>query len=282
MAALGFRLIANVPRPDPALVEGFRGAATGHVGDALGRSAAMAASIKPVSPVVSFCGVAFTVKTRPVDNLVVWKALQLAQPGDVLVIATGQHLAHSNWGDLTSRVGAGRGLAMVTDGAVRDLDGIAEAGLPVFAAAVTPNSPQKDGPGEINVPIACGGQVVHPGDILVGDRDGVVVVPRHDAAAALSELERIRSYETQQLEAIARGDFFHPGSIGCWSSAGRCSSMRPAMPNDRHRSARRRIRRAYPTRLLERDSGRRRDRRVEPQRGTRTSARRRVRRAELR
>ncbi len=100
---------------------------------------------------------------------------------------------------------------MVTDGAVRDVDGIAEAGLPVFAAAVTPNSPQKDGPGEINVPIACGGQVVHPGDILVGDGDGVVVVPRHHAAAALVEVERIRSYEAARLEAIARGDFFPSG-----------------------------------------------------------------------
>jgi regulator of RNase E activity RraA len=100
---------------------------------------------------------------------------------------------------------------MITDGAVRDLDGIAEAGLPVFAAAVTPNSSQKDGPGEINVPIACGGQVVHPGDIVVGDRDGVVVVPRQDAAAALIELERIRSYETERLEAINRGDYFPPG-----------------------------------------------------------------------
>ena len=212
MAALGFRLIMDFPRPDAALVAGFRNAATGHVGDALGRSAAMDALIKPVGPITSFCGVAFTVKTRPVDNLVVWKALELAQPGDVIVIATGGHLAHSTWGDLTSRVGAARGLAaMVTDGAVRDVDGIAEAGMPVFAAAVTPNSPQKDGPGELNVPVACGGQVVHPGDILVGDRDGVVVVPRADAAAALIELERIRAYEAQRLDAIACGECFPPG-----------------------------------------------------------------------
>jgi regulator of RNase E activity RraA len=212
MATLGFRLIADFPRPDPALVERFRDAATGHVGDALGRSAALDASIKPVGPHASFCGVAFTVKTRPVDNLVVWKALELARPGDVLVIATGGHRGHSTWGDLTSRVAAARGLAaMVTDGAVRDVAGIAEAGMPVFAAAVTPNSPQKDGPGELNVPIACGGQVVHPGDILVGDEDGVVVVPRDDAAAVLGELERIRTYEAQRLEAISRGDFFPTG-----------------------------------------------------------------------
>jgi regulator of RNase E activity RraA len=212
MAPLGFRLIEDFPRPDAALVAGFRGAATGHVGDALGRSAAMDAAIKPVSPRAAFCGVAFTVKTRPVDNLVVWKALQVARPGDVLVIATGGYVGHSTWGDLTSRVAAARGLAaMVTDGAVRDLDGIAEAGLPVFAAAVTPNSPQKDGPGELNVPIACGGLVVHPGDILVGDRDGVVAVPRGDAQAVLSELERIRVYETERLAAIGRGDFFPAG-----------------------------------------------------------------------
>lgn len=209
MTGLGFRLIADFPRPDVAAVEGFRGAATGHVGDALGRSAAIDAGIKPVGRVASFCGVAFTVKTRPVDNLVVWKALELAKLGDVIVIATGGHLAHSTWGDLTSRVAAARGLAaMVTDGAVRDVDGIIEAGMPVFAAGVTPNSPQKDGPGELNVPIACGGQVVHPGDILVGDGDGVVVVPRNQAAAALKELERIRTYEAQRLEAIARGEFF--------------------------------------------------------------------------
>ena len=212
MATLGFRLIADVPRPDPALVAGFAGAATGHVGDALGRSAAMDPAIKPVGAASSFCGVAFTVKTRPVDNLVVWKALELAAPGDVIVIAAGGHVAHSTWGDLTSRVAAARGIvAMVTDGAVRDVADIDQVGLPVFAAAITPNSPHKDGPGELNVPIACGGQVVHPGDILVGDGDGVVVVPRDAAAAALRELQRIRAYEAQRLAAIARGDFFPSG-----------------------------------------------------------------------
>jgi regulator of RNase E activity RraA len=151
--------------------------------------------------------VAFTVKARPVDNLVIWKALELTKPGDVLVIATGGYLGHSTWGDLTSRVGAARGLAaMVTDGAVRDASGIVEAGLPVFAAAVTPNSPQKDGPGELYVRIACGGQVVEPGDILVGDEDGVVVVPRAQAADAIAGLRRVQSYEQERLAAIQRGE----------------------------------------------------------------------------
>lgn len=207
MTQFGFRLYTDFPRPAPGLVEGFKGAASGNVGDALGRSAAMDHHIKPVAPGMAFCGVAFTIKARPVDNLVVWKALQLARPGDVLVVATMGHVAHSTWGDLTSRVAAARGLAaMVTDGAVRDVSGIVEAGMPVFAAAVTPNSPHKDGPGELNVPVACGGQVVQPGDILVGDDDGVVVVSRDEAEPALAELRRVQDYEGQRLAAIQRGD----------------------------------------------------------------------------
>ncbi len=212
-AGLGFRLKLDFERPDGQLVEGFRGAATGNVGDALGRSAAMSYRIKPVGPGMTLCGVAFTIKARPVDNLIVWKALEVARPGDVLIIATGGHLEHSTWGDLTSRVGAIRSLGgMVTDGAVRDVPGIVAAGLAVFAAAVTPNSPQKDGPGEFNVPVACGGQVVQPGDIIVGDDDGVVVVPRADAPEALAALRTIQDYEQERSAQLERGELI-PASV---------------------------------------------------------------------
>lgn len=208
MPPFGFRLFTTFERPPAELVDGFRGAATGNVCDAIGRSAAVSYRIKPVGPPAAFCGVAFTIKARAVDNLVVWKALELAQPGDVLVIATGGHLEHSTWGDLTSRVAAARGLAaVVTDGAVRDVEGIVEAGVPVFAAGVTPNSPQKDGPGEINVPVSCGGQVIHPGDILVGDADGVAVIPRADAEMALTELRKVQAYEQERMQGIERGDY---------------------------------------------------------------------------
>jgi regulator of RNase E activity RraA len=111
------------------------------------------------------------------------------------------------FGDLTARVAVARGIAaVVTDGAVRDVAGMLDAGLPVFAAAVTPNSPQKDGPGDMNVPIACGGQVIQPGDILVGDADGVVVVPRESARRALIELEHVRTYEEERMRQIALGE----------------------------------------------------------------------------
>jgi regulator of RNase E activity RraA len=206
-STFGFRLRTALPRPAADLVEGFRGAATGNVCDALGRSAAMHHRIKPVVPGMTLCGVAFTIKARPVDNLIIWKALEVVQPGDVLVIATGDYTGHSTWGDLTSRVGAARKLGgVVTDGAVRDVDGMAEAGLPVFAAAVTPNSPQKDGPGEFNVPISCAGQVVQPGDIVVGDGDGVVVVPQGEAARALVALRQVQAYEQERMDGINRGE----------------------------------------------------------------------------
>ena len=206
-SAFGFTLYTQFRRPDAGLVARFDGAPTGNVGDALGRSAAMDHRIKPVAPGMRLAGTALTIKTRPVDNLLIWKALEIAQPGDVLVICTGDYLGHSVFGDLTARVAVARGLAgVVTDGAVRDVDGIVEAGLPVFAAAVTPNSPQKDGPGEINVPVACGGQVVEPGDILVGDGDGVVVIPARDAERAAVEFERVRSYEEERMRQIVSGE----------------------------------------------------------------------------
>lgn len=203
----GFRLFTRFERPDPAIVAGFRDAATGQVCDALGRFGALDHRIKPLGPGMRMVGVAVTVKARPCDNLVIWKAIELAQPGDVLVIATGGYTLSATWGDITSRAARARGVAgVVTDGAARDLDGILEVGLPVFAAAITPNSPFKDGPGELNVPVACGGVPIQPGDILVGDSDGVVCVPRLEAETTLAELRKIQAAEAQRLGELERGE----------------------------------------------------------------------------
>jgi 4-hydroxy-4-methyl-2-oxoglutarate aldolase len=195
-----------VPRPDPALVAQFDGASTGHLGDALGRSAALGPAVKPIVTAGPWCGVALTVIAPPADNLVVWKALSLAVPGDVIVIATAGHINHSIWGEMTGMVAARSGVvAVVTDGAVRDVTGLREVGVPVYAAAVTPNSPEKHGPGQVNTPICCAGQVVCPGDIVVGDTDGVVVVPLRDAEAAVQRLLQVREYEERRLAEIEAG-----------------------------------------------------------------------------
>jgi 4-hydroxy-4-methyl-2-oxoglutarate aldolase len=205
-ATPGLIINTSVERPDAALVGKFASAPTGYIGDALGRSGALSARIKPLADAMHMCGTAVTVEAPPGDNLVVWKALSLAQPGDVLVVATDDHRSHSVWGDVAGRLAALKGLAgFVTDGAVRDVAGLREIGLPTFTAAITPNSPQKDGPGKVNVPVTCGGRVVCPGDIIVGDIDGVVVVPRDLAQSVALELERICRYEDERSAAINAG-----------------------------------------------------------------------------
>jgi regulator of RNase E activity RraA len=196
----------DVPRPPSELLTRFSGLSTGPIGDALGRFAAMDHQIKPVDPGMHMAGSALTVWTRPCDNLVIYKALEMAQAGDVLVIATQGYTTNATWGELTSLIGHLRGLAgMVTDGVVRDRHEIVEIGFPVFACGFTPNSPLKDGPGKVNVPVTCGGATVRPGDILVGDADGVVVVPQELAETVLDGVSAIHAKEAAIRREIEAG-----------------------------------------------------------------------------
>jgi regulator of RNase E activity RraA len=170
------------------------------------RLSALDYRIKPLSPDARLCGPALTVRTRPGDNLMVWKALDVAQPGDVLVIATYEYATTSTFGELVVLAAKAKGLAgIVCDGMCRDASGIRATGLPVFAAGMVPSSPGKDGPGEIGGPVSCGGAVIHPGDILVGDEDGVVVVPLEDAADVAEKLVAIRQKEAMMLATIQSG-----------------------------------------------------------------------------
>jgi 4-hydroxy-4-methyl-2-oxoglutarate aldolase len=162
--------------------------------------------IKPLDPRMNLVGSALTVWTRPCDNIAIYKALEMAQPNDVLVIATYEYTTNSVWGELTTLVGRARGLAgMVTDGTVRDSREIIEIGLPIFARGLTPNSPFKSGPAKINVPISCGGVNVMPGDIVIGDADGVVVVPQDQAEAVLDRVDAIHAKEAGIRAEIEAG-----------------------------------------------------------------------------
>lgn len=203
---LGFKVITRIERPAPELVEPFKGFVTCNVGDALGRFGAMDYRIKPMVPGWRMAGPAITLRARPCDNLLVYKALEIAQPGDVLVISYYEYETNSVWGDLTSMIGKARGLAgMVTDGVVRDLAGLRAVDLPIFAIGLTPNSPQKDGPGEINVPVVCGGVIVNPGDIILGDDDGVVVVPQALASTVIEKTRAIIAKEEKMVADIKAG-----------------------------------------------------------------------------
>ncbi|MDQ4061797.1 MAG: RraA family protein [Pseudomonadota bacterium] len=195
------------PRPRAEHVERLAGAPVGHIVDAQGRVGALHHAIKPVTRAHRFAGAALTVDAGPRDNLAAWAALSVAKPGDVLVITTGGYEGAAVTGDLMVGMARNAGIvAVVTDGLVRDLDGLDAIGIPVFAAGVTPNSPQKNGPGRIGLPIVVGGVAVAPGDILCGDRDGVVVVAQDRAAEVVQGLDAIRDKEAAIEAAIRAGD----------------------------------------------------------------------------
>lgn len=206
----GFRIRTAIERPDPSLVEGFRAFPTPSISDLTNRLYAMVPAIGTMTgPDLPILGPACTVKVYPGDNLMVHKALDVARPGDVIVVDTNASTMTAVLGDLVSTKARHRQVAgFVVDGLIRDLPAIRALGdFPVFARGVTPMGPLHRGPGEIGYPIAAGGVVVHPGDIVVGDLNGVVIVPRDTAAELLERLRERAAAESEYERAVARGDF---------------------------------------------------------------------------
>ena len=196
---------ASQERPPSEVVERFRGAPTSFIVDAMNGTGALDWRIKPLVG-RSLVGVALTCDCGPIDNLAFLAALAECRPGDVLVVATGGYVGAAVTGDLLLGVARNRGAAgFVTDGLVRDLDDLETLGLPVFAMGVTPNSPQRRGPGSVGLPVVCGGVSIASGDVVVGDRDGVVVVPRARIADTLDNLERVKAMEAATLERVRAG-----------------------------------------------------------------------------
>jgi len=196
----------KIDRLLPAHVAPFSDIQTGFLVDALGRTGALHHRIKPVWSSPFFAGSALTVAVPPKDNLAIYAAMRIAQPGDVLVIATGAYEGAALFGDYMAGLMKNCGIvAVVTDGMVRDVSGIAQVGLPVYARGVTPNSPFKNGPGEIGFPIALDGVPVRSGDLMLGDADGVVVCPRERLAQVLPALQAIHTNEADMDRAVREG-----------------------------------------------------------------------------
>ena len=203
-AALTIR--RNFKRAEEEILKKFENIPTGNICDAQGRFGALDYRIKPITQTTVFTGVALTVSCGPRDNLAAWAAIEEATPGDVIVISSGEYLGCSVLGDVYVGMAQNAGVvAIVTDGAVRDLPGIESVGLPVFARGVCPNSPWKNGPGNIGLPITIGGGIVDAGDIVVGDQDGVVVVPRNKAGAVAENLKAVLAKEKQMDENVKAG-----------------------------------------------------------------------------
>lgn len=205
MSNVGFRQFNKITRPDKATVELFRGIPAPNIGDNMNRIYCLS-GLMPFNK-TPLLGTAFTVKVPAGDNLMFNRAIDLAEPGDVLVIDGGASLERALCGEIMISYARSRGLAgFVVNGCIRDVDAIAEMDdFAVFAVGVNSNGPLKNGLGEINVPVVAGGMAILPGDILVGDADGIVVVRPADAVEVAARARGQNEGERRVLEQIAAG-----------------------------------------------------------------------------
>jgi regulator of RNase E activity RraA len=200
----GFKIHKRTRKADAALVAAFKKIAVANISDEMHRTTAAGPRIRPMHAGGVMAGVAITVKTRPGDNLLLHKAIDLAGPGDIIVCDGGGDLTNSLMGEIMLSYAMTRGIdGFVLDGSIRDAAFIRANTLPVFAAGITHRGPYKDGPGEINVPIAIDGMVINPGDIIVGDDDGVLAIPFDHAEDILKAATAKQASEVKQLAAIA-------------------------------------------------------------------------------
>lgn len=195
------------PRPDMRLVAKLAGAQTGHIVDALQGRGALDAAIKALDPnAAAFVGPAITAESFADDNLAVMAAVALAKPGDVLVVQADAFSRTAVVGDNVALMARNAGCAaIVVDGMARDLDGIVAAGLPVHCRGITPNSCVRNGPGRVGLPVVCGGVAIASGDIVIGDRDGVVAFPQSHLAIIAAALDDIRRLEAELQAKIRAG-----------------------------------------------------------------------------
>jgi 4-hydroxy-4-methyl-2-oxoglutarate aldolase len=204
------KLVIKRPGPciEPSMVEAFAGRSTSFVVDAMEGRGALDHRIKPISSESRFTGTVLTARAGARDNLAAVAALDLIQPGHVLVIAAQGFTGTAVLGDNMARIARQRGaLAVVTDGAVRDVDEIRAIGLPVFARAVTPNSAFPSGPGEVGLPLALGDVAIATGDLILGDADGVVIVPGARIEEIASRLAEVAALEAKLQASIEGGGF---------------------------------------------------------------------------
>jgi regulator of RNase E activity RraA len=192
---------------DPALAAKFKDVPVACVSDAMSRLTAGGSTLRPMHAGGAMAGAALTVRTRPGDNLMIHKALKLIQPGDVLVVDAGGDLTNALVGELMLSHAMMSGAAgVIINGAVRDCGWIRANRFPVFAAGVTHRGPHKDGPGEVNAPVAFGGMVVEPGALVIGDDDGLLCLPYGEEEALLAQACEKRDKEAAILARTLAGD----------------------------------------------------------------------------
>lgn len=199
-------VIRTIDRPTDDLLDFFADQTAADIHEAMGKRGAMTAEVDAAAGPPSLCGPAVTARIPPGDNTMVHVASHVAKPGDVLVFES-ETTATATWGELATRNALRKDLGgVVSDGNVRDVEAIDELGFPVFSRAVSQRGARKEGNGAVNVPVSVGGVLVNPGDIVVGDRDGVTVVPQESAKAVKEKTETQRAQEDELRKKIADGE----------------------------------------------------------------------------
>ena len=207
--SVGKRIYLKRNMPDAEVMAQFKTIPASNTGDVMGRSCAMNPRIKLVSQPVDqmMVGPALTVKCRAGDNLTLHAALNICQEGDVLVVSNEEDDTRALMGEImmaylryTKKVAG-----IILDGPIRDIDEIGKWDFPVYCTGTTPGGPYKEGPGEVNVPISCGGISVNPGDIILADPDGVIVIPRQDAPEILEAAKKFQAADESKLLAAKNG-----------------------------------------------------------------------------
>ena len=204
--SIGFRILERSRKASSEYIERFKVLPVANVGDCMNRVFAGGAPLRPMHGAGVMAGPALTVKTASGDNLMIHKAIDLAEPGDIIVVDGNGDLTNALIGELMLTHAIKRGLGgFVINGAVRDADAFPRRGLPVYAAGVTHRGPYKNGPGEINTPIAIAGMVIEPGDLILGDCDGVLAVPFEHLDAVCQASEAKKAAEDQQMADFEAG-----------------------------------------------------------------------------
>lgn len=206
MAPIGFRILPFAAQPSAKIIAQLRKTATAHLSDNMHRLHAIGPDLFPCHRGGRMVGTALTVKISPGDNLMVHKAIDIVRPGDVVVVDAGGVCSQAIIGEIMSAIAERNGAAgMVIDGAIRDADALALSDFPVYARGITHRGPYKNGPGEINVPVVIGESVINPGDIIIGDDDGLLALPQEMAEETLKLAKLQEKKESDMLKAIRSG-----------------------------------------------------------------------------
>ncbi|MBE2276725.1 MAG: RraA family protein [Rhodobacteraceae bacterium] len=222
---VGFQILTRRRKMASDLVEKFREIPVANVSDVMNRIVAGGPRLRPYHGGGTLCGIALTVRTRPGDNLMAHAAITMAEPGDVIVLDGGGDLTNSLIGERMMHHSRKRGVeGWVVNGSIRDLGWLRETNFPVYAAGVTHRGPYKSGPGEINVRVAIEGLVIEPGDLILGDADGLVSVPVDGAEEIFAKAQEKFQFETETFAALGTTDqaadrekmFASLRSMGCF------------------------------------------------------------------